>query len=1196
MRDKTSLSFCRLPMRQLQSCVRGILLIGVATNVAAGDIATAPLMGYPSGGHAFLVLFGNSASMTASIGDGSSKAYMVSQAVTGLLSDPTMMSAKLAASGQTNALGLMTYGGTSSKSPYYYSSVMAPLDGPYTRYAYEFTEFPSGNPLSSPPVLSPPNDTFLGYDLACNTLHYNYADWGEPAAPTLDTSFANFFYNNPDPTAHPYCLPVPYTRPTGYSSEDASCSSDWGSGDYEGNNKLCYGGAATPSAPTLGKVRVGVEKLPQDAAALSTRASVFATALSDAGNSGNRPIEGGLLTACDYFNTKWLDASGNSYSKCYRGYPPKTTNVATTPTLTGSDGASQGVTASTPTIAGVCDASIILITDGPQDTTADGQAYIPDFSLTEANQGYQPGVADLDDGLAFYGLPTDPTIIALYDLALQQGQYPVFTSVVGLGVADGSLDALARAGYNSNESVAYYSSSLLTLKTALDNIFSERFFYPLNIGGAGAAAAATNSTSVQTDTLVFQAQFQFARSYGGWYGDVVAFKIDLTSSNCVASGSCVWQAADKLSAMPWASRLIYTYNPDDLVGSQFLWDSLTTTQQAALGLNIVSAIGADDINYATQPYGQFLVDWLRGQYYNEDILFKIRNGRILGDIVNSDPAYTGNESFAYDILPGAAGSSYNAYLTTKSSRLPMLYVGANDGMLHGFNIGTSPDYADGGVEQFAYVPNALIGSNLVKYAARPPGGSYYAHVFGVDGPPTVGDAYIDGTWKTFLVGVTGAGAKSVFALDVSNPASFSASNVLWEISDSDAAAAVPISADASAIHGDLGYTLAQASIVRLNNGQWGAIVANGYDSANGHAVLFIFNVATGQLIKKIDTGVAGNTGDGGSVAKNGLSTPFAVDIDNNRTADYVYAGDLEGNLWKFNITGTSTAAWGVAYDSSGDGSGTPVPLFVACSSDPCTAANRQPITAKPNVGPGASTGLLVYFGTGKYFELGDNVVQSSPAPQTQSFYALWDNGSTISGRASLQVQTINQQLAYGGSLFRLTSANTVDYAGSSGTAQRGWYLDLLTPGGAPGADESFGERVIAFPLLRSGRVIFTTLIPSQGTHSCNFGGDTWIMEMDALSGGHLATPPWDLNNDGAFNDSDTPDGAHTPPSGTKSSIGIAKTPAVVKNGDEELKILSGTGDNSTYGGEQHTTQYMHESMGNVASSVKGRISWRQLQQ
>ena len=184
----------------------------------------------------------------------------------------------------------------------------------------------------------------------------------------------------------------------------------------------------------------------------------------------------------------------------------------------------------------------------------------------------------------------------------------------------------------------------------------------------------------------------------------------------------------------------------------------------------------------------------------------------------------------------------------------------------------------------------------------------------------------------------------------------------------------------------MGLTYSQPQIARLNDGTWAAIFGNGYNSASERAFLYIVNLSTGALIKKIPTNTA---------ISNGLSTPRLYDSNNDKIIDFVYAGDLQGNMWKFDLSGATSASWGL-----GNGGN---PLFIARNSS--IPAKVQPITAQPTVGAHPSGGVLVYFGTGSYLtnaDVSDTTVQS--------FYAIWDKPSatTTVDRSSLVRQTIDE--------------------------------------------------------------------------------------------------------------------------------------------------------------------------------------------
>ncbi len=298
----------------------------------------------------------------------------------------------------------------------------------------------------------------------------------------------------------------------------------------------------------------------------------------------------------------------------------------------------------------------------------------------------------------------------------------------------------------------------------------------------------------------------------------------------------------------------------------------------------------------------------------------------------------------------------------------IIYVGANDGMLHAFEITSDNEGKINGNEIFAYIPGFVF-ENLKELAD--PG---YRHRYFVDLTPTVvkGNGILGGeNSETILVGGLGKGGKGYFALDISTPKSMAPDDVLWEF---------PKAADQEA-KSDIGYSFSKPLVVRTNSDRrdesWIVIFGNGYDSANDNAVLFILNPRTGDIIKKI---IADNPSVGSG---NGLSSPIAVDVNADKKVDFVYAGDLKGNMWKFDLTAKNASQWGVAYnDGTYD-----QPLFKAEGPD----GSEQPITSRPEVmlHPGGH-GLMVLFGTGKLLGNSDFTDKN-----LQSVYGIWDYGDRV---------------------------------------------------------------------------------------------------------------------------------------------------------------------------------------------------------
>ncbi len=563
---------------------------------------------------------------------------------------------------------------------------------------------------------------------------------------------------------------------------------------------------------------------------------------------------------------------------------------------------------------------------------------------------------------------------------------------------------------------------------------------------SSAAAVTANTSRLNTGAQIYQAKFNSA----DWSGQLFAYNLQGNGS----LGAVQWEASSQLPGH--TSRKIFTHNGSTgLAFDSTGFSSLSATQQAALNKNI---LGVDD------GKGLLRLNWLRGDKSHEMAMggtFRNRNSGLLGDIINSDLLFVKSLNFNYDSLPaGTPGqANYQAYVLASKNRLSVIYTGANDGMLHALN-------ADTGRELFAYVPAAIY-PNLTRLTS-----SDYTHRYFVDGNAYAGDAYIGSSWKTILLGALGGGGKSIFALDVTDPVNFSASNVLWEFTDP-----------------DLGFVHGQAKIARLNNGDWAAIISNGYNSGSDKAFLFIVDLQTGALIKKIATNNSTN---------NGLSSPALLDTNHDKIIDTVYAGDLQGNVWKFDLSHTNSTQWEVAYKNGGNNA----PLFIARN-----ASNQiQPITSPLEIGFHQNGGYSIFFGTGQFIASGD-----STNTQVQSLYGIWDDGSKITAtdRSVLQQQTIVTETVLP-PFERTISTNSINWA-----SKRGWYIDLLQPP-SPGVTQ--GERSVIMPMLSFGRIIFTTLIPSNDP--CEAGGRNWLMLLNAQTGGMMSGAEFDTNDDGKVNSQD----------------------------------------------------------------------------
>ena len=483
------------------------------------------------------------------------------------------------------------------------------------------------------------------------------------------------------------------------------------------------------------------------------------------------------------------------------------------------------------------------------------------------------------------------------------------------------------------------------------------------------ASLAVDSTQVSAGSKVYQATFSPSR----WYGRLYAFNQNLTTggfnSKPTDSGTTnpdqVWEASNKMPAP--ASRNIFTFS--GTAGADFTWSGLTAGQQTNLN------------NDST------LLDYLRGDGTNEVANggpFRDRSrytvggvtGGVLGDVVSGSPLKGPDAGAGYDRLrAGIAGqSTYTAFRsgTGLDNMRNTIFLGANDGMLHAFNL-------TDGVERFGYVPSTVYNvprstaGGLAEQKLRLLADPTYSHRFTVDGPPNVADAYLGGAWKSVLVGSTGAGARGIFAMDVTNPVvgvgGFGTGKIMWEFSEAN--------------NTGMGFVLAYPHVALMRDGTWAVILGNGYDSVSGQAKLFLLNAATGAVIKEFAVGAAGN---------NGLSQPNFV-LNAEREVTTIYAGDLQGNLWKFDVSDTNPSNWKPSFGTVSS----PLPLFTTVND----SGQAQPISVMPEISEHPNGGAVISFGTGKLFETSDTASGTATPPNVnlyvQSVYGIWDKPSETSG-------------------------------------------------------------------------------------------------------------------------------------------------------------------------------------------------------
>jgi type IV pilus assembly protein PilY1 len=672
-----------------------------------------------------------------------------------------------------------------------------------------------------------------------------------------------------------------------------------------------------------------------------------------------------------------------------------------------------------------------------------------------------------------------------------------------------------------------------------------------------------------------------------------------------SGGACTYPGAPTTPETN-RQRTVFTWNGS--TGVPFEYASLSTTWPLAAPANQQALLDSGDgTAWPSPPQAYSRLDYLRGDRSNEQTpqagssttyqgVFRARTS-VLGDIIDSSPTWVGPPNSPYPNAwadkypPAAAGESYpeNAGQTYGSfasstglgTRTNVVYAGANDGMLHGFRSGyfdasnTYQPATNDGYEVMAYVPGYIV--NQIQNASFAPANysdPHYGHQFDVDAPPGAGDLFYGGAWHTWLVGGLGPGGKSIYALDVTNPGlagannfsengsppqSTPASTVVGEWSTQTLSVATGSGTttttvntltcvntsqlNASSCYNNLGNTYGVPQIRRFHNGMWGAVFGNGQGSTSGDAGIYVMLVDPTLGPGNI-TFVYLSTGNGSAASPNGIYYTTPADLDGDHITDFVYAGDLQGHVWRFDLTAASAANWGVtnaagvSINASTGGGGTVTPLF--------TTPAGQPITTKVVVASVAGTinpRVIVEFGTGMQTPF-SNFSGATFATAPQALYGIWDwnlggwnansvvqytslpnggiqaPGSPLSGTAALVQQTIGgpfaATVAGTGSDYRTLTSYPVCYADSAGCNAYGWYIQMVsgnaytpdpaTPQNGNAQDANAPvvyEQVVFNPSLQDGAfVVNTTIPPASSATMCFAAAESgWTMAVNPATGG-----------------------------------------------------------------------------------------------
>ena len=677
-------------------------------------------------------------------------------------------------------------------------------------------------------------------------------------------------------------------------------------------------------------------------------------------------------------------------------------------------------------------------------------------------------------------------------------------------------------------------------------------------GSIAGGAISTQRLTVAQAAAVYQARFNPVANF--WSGRMLKYglTLDATGTTLVVGDTPVWEAGQVITTQAnidrGDSRNIVIGSP---IGQQatvpatnYTWAALAQAHKDSL--NQVPYV----VPTAVDTLGASRLAYLRGDRTNEAKAatplapFRARD-TVLGDIVNSGLVYVGAPA------GNITDSGYTAFYSANKTRRPVIYANANDGMLHAIDDST-------GNETFAYIPGFVAGKmNLLTSEA-------YSHISINDATPAIAEAYVGTKWSTVLVSGVGGGGQGVFALDVTNPATFKdnpRANVLWEFTDRD--------------HPAMGNVIGTPQIVKLRTTdsssttptfKWYAIVASGvnnyqqdgFASTTGNPSLFILDLAR----KPIDTPASAAWTEGTNfwrielpqtstaIAK-GLVGLTTVKNFSTNAVDTLFAGDMQGNVWKldFSLRGvsrlTSVGTDNLPIFNAKAGSSTP---FFIAKDGTGISAKVQPITGEPVVTNAFFNGQLVSFGTGKFLEVADTTV---PAPVGDSFYTLLDNGNAVTDQSMLQQgsvaadgQVTVPKFVYGAS------------TPSAPTQKMGWYFNF---------DKSSGERQVSDITAQFRQLFFGSLSPTKG--SCGEGGGRFYA-INAVTGnglseistvGLLAAPLLIEIGSSSLTSTDA--------TGQRTA---SRRVAVITQGSKGLKVAATSGGGLTY------------------QEQVGRLSWRQI--
>jgi len=525
----------------------------------------------------------------------------------------------------------------------------------------------------------------------------------------------------------------------------------------------------------------------------------------------------------------------------------------------------------------------------------------------------------------------------------------VKTFVIGFGTDVQGNQTLNNIASSGGTYQAYFATDLASLKDALKAIFQAI---------VGSTYGRSNPVMTKSGDRIFKGFFDITAD-NSWKGHLWTYDINQSSGEVVQPYAWDGGARNTLfgrgTIWTWKDDLLNPSKEEFQINNSNLWPLVYPSPRNE---DINGDGDKDDedaqtiIGYTLDPnFDDRTVGGVHAPPFHKGYRpVELSVGWKLGDIYHSTPVVIGSPPFFTN------ENNYITFYQNYKNRTQMVYVGANDGMLHGFkNTKTAP--LTDGREQVAILPihpSLTDKPHLGKVRKLNSEHGYY-----VDGSPKAYDVYFRTLnppedwqkWRTVIITGQRDGGPFYFAVDVTNPDGYGFGpqypRILWHWTES-----------------KLGDAWAKPDIGKVNDGgtiKYVAFITGGYSPANNKGnAFYIVDIETGTTLKSFES-IGNPTNDI-------PCSPIAFDANGDGLVDYIYFGDTDGTMWRVDVRDPNKANWVC------------IPLFTP------TGGQRKPIFYSPAVAKNDEGKILVFFGTGEELNLLTNT--------DNYFWEIWDDNGT----------------------------------------------------------------------------------------------------------------------------------------------------------------------------------------------------------